>query len=339
MFWKSRPPRSADDPALDGEAFLRFLPGLFGLEFTRFALAAPGLSGLIPTGAKLRNRHAMAALRAGGNRAGDQAGGQAGDQAKPEPGGDAPESANSAHETGHFAQPSSPDGVDEDMATLVLDKPALGAGTGSRPDPRASSVTVNYGADESSDAAIMLRVAAGDESGFNYLVEKHYRAMIHFLFRMVRNQAVAEELAQEVFLRVYRSRQTYRAEAKFTTWLYRIATNLGVNHARDTRHERAAPTIYLDQPDPETGTTPDVADARPVVEEELLKDERMQAIRKHVMALPERQRTAVLMHKYQGLDYKEIGAVLRLSESATKSLLFRAYQTLRERLKDFVQQD
>jgi RNA polymerase sigma-70 factor (ECF subfamily) len=189
------------------------------------------------------------------------------------------------------------------------------------------------------DAEIMLRVREGDDVGFNFLIEKYRKPIINFMYRMVHNQAVAEELAQEVFLRVYRSRQTYRAEAKFTTWLYRIATNLGVNHARDTRHERAAPTIYLDQPDPETGTTPDVADARPVVEEELLKDERMQAIRKHVMALPERQRTAVLMHKYQGLDYKEIGAVLRLSESATKSLLFRAYQTLRERLKDFVQQD
>jgi RNA polymerase sigma-70 factor (ECF subfamily) len=159
------------------------------------------------------------------------------------------------------------------------------------------------------------------------------------MYRMVHNQAVAEELAQEVFLRVYRSRQTYRAEAKFTTWLYRIATNLGVNHARDTKYERAAQTVYLDQPDPETGTTPDVADARPGAEDELVKDERMKAIRKHVMALPERQRTAVLMHKYQGLDYKEIGAVLKLSESATKSLLFRAYQTLRERLKEFVEQD
>jgi RNA polymerase sigma-70 factor (ECF subfamily) len=333
MFWKSRPPRSADDPALDGEAFLRFLPGLFGLEFSRFAPAAPGLAGLVPAGPKLSYRHAMAALRAGGNRAGEPA-------QKPgvlASGGGTPESASSANETGHLAQPSSPDGVDEDMATLVLDKPALGAGTGSQPDLRMAPVgAVNYGADESSDAAIMLRVAAGDESGFNYLVEKHYRAMIHFLFRMVRNQAVAEELAQEVFLRVYRSRESYRAEAKFTTWLYRIATNLAVNHARDTKHERAASTIYLDSPDEETGTTPDVADDEPNVEQNLLRKERMAAIKQHVMALPERQRMAVLMHKYQGMDYKQIGDVLKLSESATKSLLFRAYQTLRDKLKEFV---
>jgi RNA polymerase sigma-70 factor (ECF subfamily) len=281
------------------------------------------------------HREAMSALQAGGNRAGGRTGERLGDQGRPEPEEDPRESANSAKETDHLAQPSDPDGVGEDMATLVLDKPALGAGTGSRPDPRATSVMPNYGADKSSDAAIMLRVAAGDESGFNYLVEKHYRAMIHFLFRMVRNQAVAEELAQEVFLRVYRSRESYRAEAKFTTWLYRIATNLAVNHARDTKHERSASTIYLDSPDEETGTTPDVADDEPNVEQNLLRNERMAAIKKHVMALPERQRMAVLMHKYQGMDYRQIGDVLKLSESATKSLLFRAYQTLRDKLKDF----
>ncbi|MFL6306762.1 MAG: RNA polymerase sigma factor [Candidatus Sulfotelmatobacter sp.] len=187
-----------------------------------------------------------------------------------------------------------------------------------------------------SDAEIMLRVAAGDEAGFGVLVEKYRRQMVHYMYRMTHNQAIAEELAQEVFLRVYRARASYRAEAKFSTWIYRIATNLGVNHARDTRHERGAQAVYLDQPDPETGISPDVADSTPTVEQDMLREARLAAIRKHVMALPERQRTAVLMHKYQDLDYKQIGAVLKLSESATKSLLFRAYQTLRERLKEFV---
>jgi RNA polymerase sigma-70 factor (ECF subfamily) len=235
------------------------------------------------------------------------------------------------------AQPSGPDGVGENMATLVLDNTALGAGAEAGLNARNDAQTEAIPSlDPASDAAVMLRVAAGDEAGFSYLVEKYHRPMIHFLFRMVRNQAIAEELAQEVFLRVYRSRESYRAEAKFTTWLYRIATNLAVNHARDTRHERAAQTLYLDAPDEETGTTPDVADSDPSVEQKLLREERMGAIRKHVMALPERQRMAVLMHKYQGMDYRQIGEVLKLSESATKSLLFRAYQTLRDKLKEFV---
>ena len=99
------------------------------------------------------------------------------------------------------------------------------------------------------DAAIMLELRSGNMAAFDVLLEKYRKPIIHFMYRMVHNQAVAEELAQEVFLRVYRSRETYRAEARFSTWLYRIATNLGVNHARDTRHERTASTVYLDQAD------------------------------------------------------------------------------------------
>jgi RNA polymerase sigma-70 factor (ECF subfamily) len=245
------------------------------------------------------------------------------------------EDGNPGEETVYEPQPSGSDGVPEDMATMVLSGQSLGEGQAVRPDgiPRAG---LREELDPKSDAAIMLRVAEGDEAGFNYLATKYHRPMIHFLYRMVGNQAVAEELAQEVFLRVYRARSSYRAEARFTTWLYRIATNLAVNHARDTRHERAAQTIYLDQPDEESGTTPDVADDEPTAEQQLLRNERMAAIKLHVMALPERQRMAVLMHKYQGMDYRQIGDVLKLSESATKSLLFRAYQTLRDKLKDFV---
>jgi len=190
--------------------------------------------------------------------------------------------------------------------------------------------------DALSDAEVMLRVGTDDNSAYEYLVNKFHRPMIAFMYRMCRNQALAEELAQEVFLRVYRSRKTYAAEAKFTTWLYRIATNLAVNHARDNKVERSGRMVSLDEPDEETGTPLDVADSALNVEQQILRRERLAAIKKQVMALPEKQRAAVLMHKYQGMDYREIAAVLKLSESATKSLLFRAYEALRERLKEFV---
>jgi RNA polymerase sigma-70 factor (ECF subfamily) len=187
-----------------------------------------------------------------------------------------------------------------------------------------------------SDAEIMLRVAKGDDAAFNYLVDKFRRPIISFMYRTTHNQATAEELAQEVFLRVYRSRESYEASAKFSTWLYRIATNLAVNNARDTKHERAENQVSLDEPDEESGSTMDVADTRISVEQQLLRNERLAAIRKVVEALPERQRMAVLMHKYQNMDYKEIAGVLKLSESATKSLLFRAYESLRESLQQFL---
>jgi RNA polymerase sigma-70 factor (ECF subfamily) len=228
-------------------------------------------------------------------------------------------------------QPADEDGVMDDMATLAINPRLLeGLQAAETHHHDASS----FG--QMDDAAIMLELRAGNMAGFDFLIQKYRKPIIHFMYRMVHNQAVAEELAQEVFLRIYRSRETYRAEARFSTWLYRIATNLGVNHARDTRHERAASTIYLDEADSETGTTPDVADTTPSAEANMLRRERLNAIRQHVLALPERQRMAVLMHKYEGMDYKQIGDVLKLSESATKSLLFRAYQTLRDKLKDFI---
>jgi RNA polymerase sigma-70 factor (ECF subfamily) len=332
MFWRRKSTRKAEVAALESVAALRrfFLPffpaeGWSGLE-------TAGLARQAAIGSSLRlalSDFSSSQPRSAGHDAGPN---------HPMNGGSG--EANSEPETIHGAQPSPRDGVPEDMATMVLDNPTLGAGSALGPNaganPADAEVGVRADVDPASDAAVMLRVAAGDEAGFNYLVGKYHRPMIHFLYRMVRNQSVAEELAQEVFLRVYRARDSYRAEARFTTWLYRIATNLAVNHARDTRHERAAQTIYLDAPDEETGTTPDLADDEPSAEQRLLRDERMAAIRSHVMALPERQRMAVLMHKYQGMDYRQIGEVLKLSESATKSLLFRAYQTLRDKLKDFV---
>jgi RNA polymerase sigma-70 factor (ECF subfamily) len=207
--------------------------------------------------------------------------------------------------------------------------------TGAQDVPRSPNVSV-AAFDSLTDAEVMLRVGAGDDSAFDFLVVKFRRPMISFMYRMVHNRAVAEELAQEVFLRVYRSRTSYAAEAKFTTWLYRIATNLAVNHARDTRQERMADAMSLDEPDEESGTTLDVASKDPTAEQDIVRRERLAAIRKHVMDLPERQRMAVLMHKYQDMDYRQIADVLKLSESATKSLLFRAYESLRDKLKGFV---
>ena len=272
-----------------------------------------------------------------------------------------PETRQKDGDEGDLTQPAEQDGVQQSMGAVALQSGLLESAAGLLPRGDAATlISLPPAGDETpemvsglapeqrraaiargdfshlADSEVMLELKAGNMDAFDVLLAKYRKPMVHFMFRMVHNQAVAEELAQEVFLRVYRSRETYRAEARFSTWLYRIATNLGVNYARDTRYERTAATVYLDEVDAETGMTPDVADTTPSAEVGLLREERMEAIRRHVMALPERQRNAVLMHKYQGMDYQQIGEVLKLSESATKSLLFRAYQTLREKLKEFV---
>ncbi len=224
-------------------------------------------------------------------------------------------------------QLSDPDGVDSNVSSVALNHGLLAVG---------GNAPAGIDAGAASDAEVMLRVKAGDDAAFDYLVQKYRRPIVSFMYRMAHNSATAEELAQEVFLRVYRSRGNYEPSAKFSTWLYRIATNLGVNYARDTRHERAENTVNLDEPDTETGQTVDLPDKTPTVEEEILRRERLAAIRQKIEALPERQKMAVLMHKYQQMDYRQIAEVLKLSESATKSLLFRAYETLRTQLKEFV---
>jgi len=216
------------------------------------------------------------------------------------------------------------------VGTVALDSGLLMAATATPPLAGAAI------RDADCDARMMLRVKAGDQSAFDYLVDKYRRPMVSFMYRMARNAAVAEDLAQEVFLRVYRSRSGYEASAKFTTWLYRIATNLAVNHARDTRHERAEVTVSLDEPDEESGTKLELPDGNLTAEQAMVRRERLLAIRRKVEALPEQQRLAVIMHKYQQMDYKQIAEVLKKSESATKSLLFRAYETLREQLKEFL---
>jgi len=185
-----------------------------------------------------------------------------------------------------------------------------------------------------SDVQLMLGVKEGDDTSFELLLQRYRIPLVNFLYRMVRDQAAAEDLAQEVFLRVYRARKRYAPSAKFTTWLFRIATNLALNALRDGRFRQ------LEQSIDETGERGearlDVTDNRPDAVEQLMERDRAEFIRRAIEALPEKQRAAVLLHKYHELDYDEIAKILECSESALKSLLFRAYETLRVQLAPLV---
>ncbi|HKN77317.1 MAG TPA: sigma-70 family RNA polymerase sigma factor [Candidatus Acidoferrum sp.] len=190
-----------------------------------------------------------------------------------------------------------------------------------------------------SDVQLMLDVKAGDEQSFELLLQRYRTPLVNFLYRMVRAREEAEDLAQEVFLRVYRARKDYVPSAKFTTWLFRIATNLALNSVRDNRHQRME--VSLDAPvtvDSEDGDEKplDVAEKHPNIEQYMVEEVRKKMIRHAIDKLPEKQRAAVLLHKYQELDYGDIAKILECSESALKSLLFRAYETLRVELAPLV---
>jgi len=179
------------------------------------------------------------------------------------------------------------------------------------------------------DADLMLRVRDGDPGSFALLLERHRGPVLHYLYRMVQNEAVAEELTQEVFLRVYKSRGNYEPTAKFTTWVFRIAMHLALNWIRDGRSEKSQTSL-----DEETanGASRQVPDRRRTVEQELVHQAKLREVREAIDGLPAKQRAAVMMHKYREMEYAQIASSIGCSESAVKSLLFRAYEALRGRL-------
>src|SRR5258708_30025468 len=156
-----------------------------------------------------------------------------------------------------------------------------------------------------SDVQLMLDVKAGDQQSFELLLQRYRMPLVNFLYRMVRSREQAEDLAQEVFLRVYRAREDYEPSAKFTTWLFRIATNLALNSLRDHRYQKME--ISLDAPvtaDAEEGDerTLDVADKHPDIEQNLGEEAREAVIRRGSGKLPEKERGAVVRHKDQELE-------------------------------------
>jgi RNA polymerase sigma-70 factor, ECF subfamily len=187
-----------------------------------------------------------------------------------------------------------------------------------------------------SDVQLMLDVKAGDDASFDLLLQKYRTPLVNFLYRMVRDTATAEDLAQEVFLRVYRARKQYSPSAKFTTWLFRIATNLALNSVRDNRHRQKDVSIDAASTSDEDALPMQLPAPEMRIDEHMIERDRADYIRKVISELPEKQRVAVLLHKYEEMDYAEIARILECSESALKSLLFRAYETLRVQLAPLV---
>jgi RNA polymerase sigma-70 factor (ECF subfamily) len=192
-----------------------------------------------------------------------------------------------------------------------------------------------------SDVQLMLDVKSGDEASFELLLRRYRTPVVNFLYRMVRDSAAAEDLAQEVFLRVYRARGQYLPTAKFTTWMFRIATNLALNALRNGRYrqmeisiDQAASDRFADADSDQPAM--EIADRQASIESELIQRDRTELIKRAIESLPEKQRAAVLLHKYEELDYDQIASVLGCSESALKSLLFRAYETLRLELAPLI---
>ena len=186
-----------------------------------------------------------------------------------------------------------------------------------------------------SDVELMLKVKGGDREAFSVLVHRYRKPLINFIYRFTVDRAASEDLTHEALLKAFQAAPKYEPTASFSTWLYRIATNTALNHLRDHKH----PSFSVDERhDDETGDVAfEVRDPKVLAEEELIQRERVGHIRKALHDLPENQRLAVVLTKYQDLSIKEAAQILKLSETAVKSLIFRAYSSLREQLIPLVE--
>ncbi|KPK62778.1 hypothetical protein AMJ83_09860 [candidate division WOR_3 bacterium SM23_42] len=180
---------------------------------------------------------------------------------------------------------------------------------------------------EDSDELLIKQVGQGDEHAFERLVHKYEQAVFNTIYRYIGNQDDVEDLAQEIFIKVWRNAKKFKGKSKFSTWLYRITANHCLNYRRKRKHG----SISLDELT-EHGKTPNALKVEPDWEQK----RRVESVRKAVDELPERQRMALVLAQYEGRSYKEIAEIMKVSLSSVESLIFRARSHLREKLAKVV---
>ncbi len=173
-----------------------------------------------------------------------------------------------------------------------------------------------------SDVEVIRRIQSGDDSAFDELMGRYKRPVVNFIVRMVGNADDADDIAQEVFVRVYQKLGTYRPETKFSTWLFALARNAAINRLR-WRKRHPTESIDPESPLPAATDTADDVDAREIGK----------LIAAAVAELPEDQRTVLVLAEYQGMSHAEIGAVMHCSEKSVEARLYRAKRTLRKGLR------
>jgi len=186
--------------------------------------------------------------------------------------------------------------------------------------------------EDNEDVRLMRLVGSGDTQAFEELVERHQSLVAGTVARMLGSNSEVEDIAQQVFIRVWKSAGRYTPRAKFTTWLLKITRNLVFNELRRTRRRAQVPI----QTESEAAEIPLKDETSPMPDASLLENELQEAIEKAITELPERQRMALILRRYEELNYEQIAEILDLSVPAVKSVLFRARTELRVRLSKYL---
>lgn len=208
--------------------------------------------------------------------------------------------------------------------------------TSSRNFDQADNSRAPVGADADADAALMLRVQHDDAFAFEQLVERYQSRLVGVMAHIGPQHDVAEDLAQEVFLKVFRARKTYQPTAKFSTWLFAIATRVASNARRAAGRKRERTAAHRAGDTSANSLEQLAKDASGMMPSRVVaRAERSQIVREAIAALQPRQRTALVLSKFEDMSYEEIGAALELSSAAVKSLLSRARESLRKQLAPY----
>jgi RNA polymerase sigma-70 factor (ECF subfamily) len=188
--------------------------------------------------------------------------------------------------------------------------------------------------DDAIDVALMLRVKAGDHAAFQQLVERHQDVIVGTVAKMLGNPSDAQDIAQQVFLRLWKSAKRYKQKAKFTTYLFTITRNLVFNESKKRSRRK---THSLEEREDESFQQ-FADDSSKSPDAETLQTELQSAVDKAINTLPEKQRLAVILRRYENMPYEEIAKVIGCSVSAVKSHLFRARSDLRTILKSYLEE-
>lgn len=180
---------------------------------------------------------------------------------------------------------------------------------------------------DDADAHAIKLAAKGDEQAFEQLVQKYQQAVFNTIYRYTGNRDDVQDLAQEIFLKVWRNAGKFKGKSKFSTWLYRIVVNHCINYRRKTKHHH----VSLDEMT-EKGETPESLKVEPDWEQR----KKVEHVRKAIDELPDRQRMALILSQFEDKSYKEVAEIMKVSLSAVESLIFRARSALRIKLANVV---
>ncbi len=185
------------------------------------------------------------------------------------------------------------------------------------------------------DAELMVAVQKGDNIAFDQLVYKYHKPIVSFIYRFVNSPAIAEELAQDVFLRAFRARHSYEPRARFAAWIYRIATNVGLKEARRRQRMRLWSRDH-GSPEDSHGEEESVRDPSPDAERQMLTSELEQAVRGAIRSLPTKEQAALILRRYEDLSYREIAEIMACTEAAVKTYIHRGKLHLRDRILPYL---